>query len=152
MRFGVLPDFGKTHSEHTFWASKLTEFLDICNTILCPSLGPYIFSCLLASRDIIPFLIWLDFAFSFRIPSVDTFFPFDFLISRLRTCALSFYFFFGPRTLSRLTFFSLIRLDTTVPLKKCLFFSFVYRRFGIDGTEYLNGLIPKPRASRPHGQ
>lgn len=70
-----------TPSTH-LWASKLTEFLDICNTIFlfsCPHHGPYILLAysLQASRDIIPFLIWLDFlpsAFSFRIPSVDNFF------------------------------------------------------------------------------
>lgn len=35
MRFGVLLDFGKTCQlrAHPLWASKLTEFLDICNTI-----------------------------------------------------------------------------------------------------------------------
>lgn len=103
MRFGVLPDFGKICQLRAhLWASKLTEFLDICNTIffcsLCPHYGPYVFLAysLQASRDIIPFLIWLDIlpsAFSFRIPSVDTFFSLSrSFIIRLRTCALSLFF------------------------------------------------------------
>lgn len=146
-----------TPSTH-LWASKLTDFLDICNTIfffLCPHHGLYVFLAysLQASRDIIPFLIWLDFlpsAFSFRIPSVDNFFllllrPF---ISRLRTCAWSL--FFGPQNLipPHLTSYFSDTIRYHGPhLKKCLcvyLFSFllflvIYRRFGIDGTEYWLG-------------
>lgn len=53
MRFGVLPDFGKTcRLRAHLWASKLTDFLDICNTIFFSSLSSsraIRFSCLFAT-------------------------------------------------------------------------------------------------------
>lgn len=107
---------------------------------LYPHLGPYVFLAysLQASRDIIPFLIWLDFlpsAFSFRIPSVDNFF-FSFPTFHLSSSHMRLILIFGPQNLipPHLTFYF---SDTTryhgPHLKKCLcvclfvFISFVSR-------------------------
>lgn len=158
MRFGVLPDFGKTcRLRAHLWASKLTDFLDICNTIFFSSLSSsraIRFSCLFATgiaRHYTLFNLARHSAFSIFFSDTkrwQLFFLFRPFISRLRTCTLSL--FFGPQNLipPHLTFYFSDTIRYHGPhLKKCLcvyLFSFllflvIYRRFGIDGTEYWLG-------------